>query len=78
MTPLPADTSQAAAGVQMAVYRRLSDEQRFVLALEMSALTRSLAESEIRRREPTWDHRRVKRELLRMALYPAPLPRGAE
>lgn len=78
MTPRSSDTTPAAADVQLAVYRQLSDEQRFALALEMSAFTRSLTESEIRRLHPEWNDRAVKGELARLALFPAPLPPGAE
>jgi Rv0078B-related antitoxin len=49
-------------------------EQRLLLAFEMSIFVRELNRERIRREHPQWTEARVARELLRLALLPAPLP----
>jgi hypothetical protein len=44
------------------------------MALEMSLFVRELARDRIRREHPEWPEKLVKRELLRLAFLPAPLP----
>jgi Rv0078B-related antitoxin len=70
------DTSPNAKRVQLEVLRGLSGEQRLLTALEMSDLTRELARAGIRDAHPEWTEAQVKRELLRLAFLPAPLPSG--
>ena len=71
---LHGDTSPVAESVQLEILRRMSGEQRVLLAFEMSMFARGLAEDGIRQRHPDWPETRVKRELLRLAFFPAPLP----
>lgn len=54
----------------------MSDEQRFMNALELSLFTRGLARARIRQEHPDWTEAEVQRELLRLAFLPAPLPPG--
>ncbi len=54
----------------------MSEEQRLTRAFEMSMFARELAKQGIRRDHPEWSEAEVTRELLRLAFYPAPLPRG--
>jgi hypothetical protein len=70
------DTSPEAAEVQLAVFRRMSGEQRLKLALEMSDFARELSLSRIRSENPSWSDWEVKRELLRLDFFPDPLPAG--
>jgi hypothetical protein len=70
------DTSPEAAEVQLAVFRRMSGEQRLKLALEMSDFARELSLSRIRSENPSWSDWEVKRELLRLDFLPDPLPSG--
>ena len=50
------------------------EEQRLLLALEMSLFARELARAGIQQEHPEWPHEQVARELLRLAFLPAPLP----
>jgi hypothetical protein len=52
----------------------MSDEQRLLVAFEMSLFARDLARAGIQRDHPDWDEARVARELLRLAFLPDPLP----
>jgi hypothetical protein len=60
------DTSPAARAAQIEVLRRLSGEQRMLMALDMSLFTRELAAARIRQEHPGWTEKQVARELLRL------------
>lgn len=68
------DTSPEAQAVQLRIQRAMSGEQRLLLALEMSLLTRELAKARIRHEHPEWPEAEVTRELLRLAFLPGPIP----
>ncbi|HEX6909577.1 MAG TPA: hypothetical protein VF142_04265 [Longimicrobium sp.] len=70
------DTSARAAEVQASIYRRMSGSERVQLAYEISMTAREFAASRIRHEHPEWSEADVRRELLRIAFLPAPLPRG--
>lgn len=73
--PVPlSDTSPAASTVQLRVQRAMTGEQRLLLAFEMSLFARELAKERIRQEHPEWAETQVARELIRLALLPAPLP----
>jgi len=44
------------------------------MALEMSLFARELAKERIRQEHPEWAETQIARELLRLALLPAPMP----
>jgi hypothetical protein len=52
----------------------MSDEQRLLMALEMSLFARALAAERIRQDHPKWPEAQISRELLRLAFLPSPLP----
>jgi hypothetical protein len=68
------DTSRAAGELQLKVQRAMSDEQRFLLAFEMSLFARDLARARIQIDHPEWNEADIARELLRLAFLPDPLP----
>jgi hypothetical protein len=68
------DTSPAAHAIQADIQRSMTGEQRLILAYEMSMFARELSRERIRREHPEWPEGQVTRELLRLALLPAPLP----
>jgi hypothetical protein len=68
------DTSADAQAVQVQIHRAMTEEQRLLLALEMSLFARALARARIRQEHPDWTEGQVARELLRMAFLPHPLP----
>jgi hypothetical protein len=68
------DTSAEAQAIQLQIYRAMTGEQRFLLALEMSLFARALAKARIRQEHPDWTEGQVARELLRLAFLPGPLP----
>jgi len=70
------DTSAQAAEVQASVYRRMTGAQRVQLAYEISMTAREFSASRIRHEHPEWSEADVRRELLRIAFLPAPLPAG--
>jgi hypothetical protein len=70
------DTSPEAAEVQLAIFRKMTGEDRLRLALEMSDFARGLSLSRIRSEHPDWSDWAVKRELLRLQFLPEPLPAG--
>jgi hypothetical protein len=52
----------------------MSGEKRLLVAIEMSLFARELTKEGIRREHPDWPEVRIARELIRLALLPAPLP----
>lgn len=68
------DTSSAAQAVQEKILQAMSGEQRLLLAFEMSEFARELTKAGIRHEHPEWSEPQVIRELIRLALLPAPLP----
>jgi hypothetical protein len=68
------DTSREAANVQVEIYRRLTGAQRAQIAYDMSVFARELSATRIRSEHPEWSEADVRRELVRIALLPAPLP----
>jgi len=70
------DTSPEARAKQEEILRAMTGEQRMELAYEMSMFVREIATEGIRRDHPDWTEAQVKRELLRRAFFPKPLPAG--
>jgi len=68
------DTSPEIEAMQLEIRRRMSAEQRFRVALEISDLSRELRKAGIRREHPDWSERQVIIELFRLAFLPEPLP----
>ena len=68
------DTTLEAQGVQDAIHRAMTGEQRVLLAFEMSMFARELARAGIQQQHPDWPEDRVARELVRLAFLPKPLP----
>jgi hypothetical protein len=68
------DTSAEAQAVQLRIHRAMTEEQRLLLALEMSLFARALAKARICEEHPDWTEGEVARELLRLAFLPQPLP----
>ena len=68
------DTSPQTQAIQFQILRAMPGEQRLLMALEMSLFARELAKEGIRRENPEWAETRVTRELIRLALLPAPMP----
>lgn len=68
------DTSTEAAALQADLHRRMSGEQRLRIAMEMSDLARELTLARLRLDHPAWGEPELRRELLRYAFGPDPLP----
>lgn len=68
------DTSPAAQDIQDAIYRRMTGEERLLLAIEMSLAAREISWSRLRVQHPEWSEWELKRETLRYAFGSAPLP----
>jgi len=68
------DTSPSAQAIQLQIQRAMSGEQRLLIALDMSLFARELAKEGIRQEHPDWREIEVARELIRLALFPAPMP----
>jgi hypothetical protein len=52
----------------------MSEEERLLLAFEMSLFARDLARARIQQEHPEWTDAQLERELLRLAFLPEPLP----
>lgn len=68
------DTSPAVQAIQDEIHRRMSGEERFRLAIEMSEMVRAFAEARLRAEHPEWTDWEIKRELLRYAFGLKPWP----
>ncbi len=64
----PRDTSPEAHRVQLEVLRRMSENERILLALSACDEARELARCGIRARHPEYDDRTVERALRRLLL----------
>ncbi|HWN68835.1 MAG TPA: hypothetical protein VNM90_14455 [Haliangium sp.] len=62
----PADTAREAHEVQLAIYRRMSPEQKLALAIRMSEEVREVAADGIRARHPEYSPDQVRFALWRM------------
>jgi len=71
---MPFDTSPEAEAVQLRVLKAMSNEQRLLIALNMSESLRAVARKRIQREHPEWSEQQVIHELLRLAFFPEPLP----
>jgi len=60
-----ADDSKAAA-IQREIFRSMTTEQRFLMALEMSESIRNVALAGLRSRRPDLDEKGLRRELARI------------
>jgi hypothetical protein len=72
------DTHPEAARVQAELLRGMTGEQRVKRVFQMSNLMRRIAVARIRSEHPEWSEWEIKRELLRLAFLPDPLPPGLE
>ena len=70
------DTTPEARAIQEQILRNMTEEQRLLLAWDMSLFARDLARVGIRIDHPDWTEAQVARELLRLAFLPDPLPPG--
>lgn len=70
------DTSPDAARVQLEILRKMTGEQRIKIAFKLTDFMRRAALARIRSEHPDWSEWQVKRELLRIAFLPDPLPAG--
>jgi len=68
------DTTPEAAAVQLEILRKMTGEQRVTLAYEMSMFVREIMKEGIQHDHPDWTEAEIKRELLRRAFFPQPLP----
>ena len=68
------DTSPEAEAMQLRILKSLSEERRFLIALDMSEFVRNIAKARIRKEHPDWSEKQVIREILRLAFFPEPLP----
>jgi hypothetical protein len=68
------DTSPSAQAIQDEIHRRMSGEERFKLAMEMSLMVREFAWARLRKEHPEWTEWELRRETLRYAFGSAPLP----
>lgn len=73
---VPGDTHPEAARIQADLVRKLSGEQRVKRVFQLSNFMRRMAVARIRAEHPEWSEWEVKRELLRLAFFPEPLPPG--
>lgn len=68
------DTTPEAAAIQLRIVQAMTGEQRLKLAFELCLFARELAVAGIKQRHPDWSESQIKRELLRLAFLPKPLP----
>jgi hypothetical protein len=62
--------------MQSRIHDAMTGEQRLLLALELSYLTRELAKTGIRDEHPDWSEQQVAREFLRSLFPPGDVPAG--
>jgi len=70
------DTSPEIEAMQSRIHDSMTGEQRLLLALELSYITRELAKTGLRDEHPDWSEQQIDREFLRSVFAPAELPPG--
>jgi len=70
------DTRPDVETMRLEALRRMTGEQRIAITFQLTNLMRRAAVGRIRAENPGWSDAQVKRELLRIAFLPAPLPDG--
>lgn len=60
--------------MQLEIRRRMTPEQRLLVAVEVSDVCRAFRKAGIEREHPDWTERQVMIELFRRAFLPEPLP----
>lgn len=68
------DTSPEIEAIQIRIIRSMTTEQRLLVALEMSLLSREMMKAGIQLDHPQWTDSQVRIEILRRIFSPAPLP----
>jgi hypothetical protein len=68
------DTSPEIEAIQIRIIRSMTIEQRLLVALEMSLLSREMMKVGIQLDHPQWTDSQVRIEILRRIFSPAPLP----
>ena len=61
---------------QIAIYRRMTGQQRLQIAFELSALSRELVRSGVRNQHPAWTDEQVEGEVVRRFRLAAGIPEG--
>ena len=64
--PMLDDTTADALAVQFRILQRIGPAGRMAMTFELSDNLRSLVESGVRYRHPSWDDRTVAREVIRL------------
>jgi hypothetical protein len=70
------DTTPEAQAVWLRIQRSMTGEQRILAAIEICEFAREMARAGIKHDHPEWGEPQIKRELLRRAFLPDPLPPG--
>jgi hypothetical protein len=68
------DTTPEAAAMQIAIHRRMTEEQRLLLACEMTDMMREATLSRLRAEHRDWSEWELKRELIRYSFGDRPWP----
>jgi hypothetical protein len=74
--PRLSDTTPEVERLRIELLKQMTGEQRVAIAFKLTNFTRRAAVSRIRAEHPDWTDAQVKRELLRIAFLPHPLPEG--
>jgi hypothetical protein len=72
------DTSPDAEALQIELFRQMTGEERIKRAFRLTDFMRRVTISRIRAEHPEWREWQIKRELLRLAFLPDPLPAGLD
>jgi len=68
MNTIPADTTIEAVRKQFEILRRLGPEVRLKMAFELSDNLRGIVEAGVRGRNPGYDERKIRQEVLRLMI----------
>lgn len=68
------DTTPRAQQLQSDIHQSMSAVQKIIISYEMSMFARELQRATLLREHPEWSEGQIRRELLRLAFFPKPLP----
>lgn len=68
------DTDPKIEAMQLERLRSMTGEQRLLMGIDISDLSRALMKAGVKREHPDWSEKQIVREVMRLVFFPQPLP----
>lgn len=71
---LISDTHPEVEAMQLERLRSMTGEQRLLMGIDISTLSRALMKAGVKKEHPDWSEPQIMREVMRLTFFPQPLP----